>query len=178
MKELILEDGGDVRILEQTGLNKALFDKLLEDLISHASLVDGQVLSAVESTAKFCCMMRLGLSYWQTQERLLHSGWMISQVFNRMVETMAELKALWIRPPAAYLHPLIASMARRSPWFTHCIRAVDGTHVLVSEPAHLASRYRDRNGHRTQNNLIAIDFSANVTFCQAGWKGSVHDAHV
>ena len=69
LDELILEVGGDLRIREQIGLKKPLFDKLLDNLVCHASLVDGQLLSAVESTALFCCMMRQGLSNRQAQER-------------------------------------------------------------------------------------------------------------
>ena len=74
LEELIMEVGGDVRIVEQMGLSKGLFDKLVDDLISHASLVDGQLVCAVESTAIFCCMMRQGLTNRQTQERFQHSG--------------------------------------------------------------------------------------------------------
>ena len=176
--ELVMEVGGEVRIVEQMGLTKSQFDKLVEDLISYAGLTDGQVLSAVETVAIFCCMMRQRLSNRMTQERFQHSGWTVSSVFNRMVDKMGELMHLWIRPPGAYIHPCISSTARRSPWFNHCIGAIDGTHVPVTVPAHLATLYRDRTGETTQNNLIDVDFDGNVTFCLAGWEGSVHDSRM
>ena len=178
LDDLIMEVGGDVRIVEQMGLSKGLFDKLVDDLITHANLADGRLVSAVEATAIFCCMMRQGLTNRQTQERFQHSGWTVSHVFNRMVEKTGELMPLWIRPPAPYLHPSISGTARRSPWFTHCIGAIDGTHVPVTVASHLATRYRDRTGQTTQNNLIAVDFDGNVTFCLAGWEGSLHDSRM
>ena len=176
--EVMYENAGETRMKEQMGLPKGLFDKLVDDLTNHASLRDGQILLSVEQVAIFCCMMRQGLSNRQTQERFQHSGYTVSHVFNRMVEHMGELMPIWIRPPAPYLHPSISTTPRRSPWFTHCIGAIDGTHVPVTVPAHLAALYRDRTGRTTQNNLIAVDFDGNVTFCLAGWEGSVHDARM
>ena len=172
------EEAGETRLKEQMGLTKVLFDKLVEDLVSHASLRDGDVLSVVEQVAMFCCMMRQGLTNRQTQERFQHSGWTVSHVFNRLVQQMGDLMPIWIRPPAPYVHPCISATARRSPWFTHCIGAIDGTHIPVTVPASLAARYRDRTHRTTQSNLVAVDFDGNVTFCLAGWEGSVHDSRM
>ena len=83
-----------------------------------------------------------------------------------MVAKKGEPADLWIRPPAAHLHPSISSTAIRSPWFTHYIGAIDGTHVNVTVPAHLAALYRDRSGRTTQNSLIAVDFDGNITLQQ------------
>ena len=65
-----MEVGGDVRIVEQMGFTKGLFDKLVDYLITHANLADGRLMSVVEATAIFCSMMRQGLTdNRQTQER-------------------------------------------------------------------------------------------------------------
>ena len=59
INNLASEVGGDVCIIKQMGLSKALFDQLLEK--SYASLTDGQVVWAVMALAIFCCMMRHSL---------------------------------------------------------------------------------------------------------------------
>ena len=41
-----------------------------------------------------------------------------------------------------------------------------------------SGRFRDRTGNTTQNNLIAVDWDGNITYCLAGWEGSVHDARM
>ena len=130
--EVILEEGGDVRIREQLGLCKKEFDSLVEDLVMSGQLADGRVLSAVEKTAIFLNMLRLNLSNRAAQERFQHSGATISHTFRAVVEAFARLRDIWIKPPSGLLHPSISATARRYPWFKHCVGAIDGTHVQVS----------------------------------------------
>ena len=129
--EVILEEGGEVRILEQLGLCKKHFDSLVEDLVMTGELDDGRVISAVEKTAIFLNMLRLNLSNRAAQERFQHSGATISHIFRAVVDAFAKLRAIWIKPPSGLLHPSISATARRFPWFKHCVGAIDGTHVQV-----------------------------------------------
>ncbi|KAM3287855.1 hypothetical protein P3S67_021285 [Capsicum chacoense] len=63
-------------------------------------------------------------------------------------------------------------------WFTDCVGAIDGTHVLASVPIEQQNRFCDRKGTTTQNVLVAINFNLKFTYVLAGWEGSAHDSRI
>lgn len=52
----------------------------------------------------------------------------------------------------------ISQDTRFSPWFDHCIGALDGTHIAVSVPTSHQPRYRNRKQYISQNVLAVCNF--------------------
>ena len=75
-------------------------------------------------------------------------------------------------------HPAIMLDSRRSPWFRHCIGAMDGYHVPVVLPIQMQANYWNRKGITSINNLVCVDFNRNITYHLVGWEGSCHDARM
>ncbi|PKI64753.1 hypothetical protein CRG98_014885 [Punica granatum] len=61
---------------------------------------------------------------------------------------------------------------------THCIGAIDGTHVATCVPQANRVPYRDRNAEISQNVLAACSHDMMFTYVMTGWKGSAHDSRI
>ena len=75
-------------------------------------------------------------------------------------------------------HASIMLSPRRSPWFRHCVGAMDGYHVPVVLPIDMQANYWNRKGVTSINNLLCVDFDRNITYHLVGWEGSCHDARM
>ena len=91
-----------------------------------------------------------------------------------MVEHMGQLMSILICPPPVTLHPSTSTTLRRSPWFTYCIGAIDGTHALGTVAAHVVGLYCDCTGRTTQINLIVVDFDGKLSFSRTRRESSIH----
>lgn len=72
----------------------------------------------------------------------------------------------------------ISQDTRFSPWFDHCIGALDGTHIAVSVPTSHQPRYRNRKQYISQNVLAVCNFELLFVYVLPGWEGSAHDQRV
>ena len=52
-------------LVEQISLANNLVDNIVDDLMSYASMRDGQLVSAVQTTTMFYCGMRAGLTNYE-----------------------------------------------------------------------------------------------------------------
>ena len=73
-------------------------------------------------------------------------------------------------------HSSIMHSPKRSPWFRHCIGAVDGYLVPVVLQIDTQANYWNRKGVTSMNNLLGVDFDSNICYHLVGWEGSCHDA--
>ena len=54
-------------------------------------------------------------------------------------------------------HPSIMLSSRISPWFHHCLGAMDGYDVPVVLPLRMQANYWNRKGVTSLNNLVCVD---------------------
>jgi len=64
------------------------------------------------------------------------------------------------------------------PYFKDAIGAIDGTHILVVPPSHVAAAFRNRKGFLSQNCLFICDFNLFFKYALMGWEGSASDSRV
>jgi hypothetical protein len=69
---------------------------------------------------------------------------------------------------------------KRYPFFANCIRALNGTHLLVVIKGGYRKQapWRSRKGGLSQNVLVVVNFKINFIYILAGWEGSTHDCRV
>jgi hypothetical protein len=116
----------------------------------------------------------------QTENRFCRSIETCSQKFDKVLTSLNKLAADIIRPvdlEFKTIHPRLQS-PRFAPFFDNCIRAIDGTHILVVVPISKVVQHTGRHGYTTQNVLAICDFDMRFTFVVAGWPGSTHDMRV
>uniref|UniRef100_A0A8C8RH98 Putative nuclease HARBI1 n=1 Tax=Pelusios castaneus TaxID=367368 RepID=A0A8C8RH98_9SAUR len=62
--------------------------------------------------------------------------------------------------------------------FPNCGGAIDGTHIPILAPDHLASEYINRKGYFSMVLQALVDHRGRFTDINAGWSGKVHDARI
>jgi hypothetical protein len=91
----------------------------------------------------------------------------------------ALLMPLCLSPPTnSGIPPIISNNRNFSPYFNHCLGALDGTHIVANPSAQDRSRYRNCKGFLSQNVLAVCSFDMQFMYVHAGWEGSAADATV
>ncbi|KAM7167296.1 uncharacterized protein RBU57_005846 [Macrochelys suwanniensis] len=62
--------------------------------------------------------------------------------------------------------------------FPNCGEAIDGTHIPILAPPHLASEYINRKGYFSMILQALVDHRGRFIDINAGWPGKVHDARI
>uniref|UniRef100_A0A8C8R4N1 DDE Tnp4 domain-containing protein n=1 Tax=Pelusios castaneus TaxID=367368 RepID=A0A8C8R4N1_9SAUR len=62
--------------------------------------------------------------------------------------------------------------------FPNCGGAIDGTHIPILAPGHLATEYINRKGYFSMVLQALVDHKGRFTDINAGWSGKVHDARI
>uniref|UniRef100_A0A452HRH7 DDE Tnp4 domain-containing protein n=1 Tax=Gopherus agassizii TaxID=38772 RepID=A0A452HRH7_9SAUR len=62
--------------------------------------------------------------------------------------------------------------------FPNCGGAIDGTHIPILSPPHLASEYVNRKGYFSVVLQALVDHRGRFTDIYSGWPGKVHDARI
>ncbi|KAM7175411.1 uncharacterized protein RBU57_001592 [Macrochelys suwanniensis] len=62
--------------------------------------------------------------------------------------------------------------------FPNCGGAIDGTHIPILAPPHLASEYINRKGYFSRVLQVLVDHRGRFIDINAGWPGKVHDARI
>uniref|UniRef100_A0A8C8RP66 DDE Tnp4 domain-containing protein n=1 Tax=Pelusios castaneus TaxID=367368 RepID=A0A8C8RP66_9SAUR len=62
--------------------------------------------------------------------------------------------------------------------FPNCGGAIDGTHIPILAPDHLATEYINRKGYFSMVLQALVDHRGRFTDINAGWSGKVHDARI
>ncbi|KAL7232098.1 hypothetical protein ACSBR2_010169 [Camellia fascicularis] len=136
-------------------------------------------LSLEESLAMFLFICGQSLGTKNTEDRFQHSNETIHRHFVLMMRALGNLAPFVTQPPnMAITHPKIQNDRRYWPWFKDCVRAIDGTHIVVVTPKGDQMPYRGRKVNTTQNVMAACSFDMKFTFVYTGWEGSVHDSRI
>ena len=88
---------------------------------------------------------------------------------------------------AMYLTPLdnpntssgnIWSNPKFWPYFKDAIGTIDGTHILVVPPSHMATAFQNCKGFLSQNCLFICDYDFFFRYAFTEWEGSASDSRV
>ncbi|KAM7177895.1 uncharacterized protein RBU57_001288 [Macrochelys suwanniensis] len=74
------------------------------------------------------------------------------------------------------VHDIVAGFAQMG--FPNCGGAIDGTHIPILAPAHLASEYINRKGYFSMVLQALVDHRGRFIDINAGWPGKVNDADI
>ncbi|CAM5106179.1 unnamed protein product [Eretmochelys imbricata] len=74
------------------------------------------------------------------------------------------------------VHDTVAGFAQMC--FPNCGGVIDGTHIPILAPAHLASEYVNRKGYFSMVLQVLVDHQGCFIDINAGWPGKVHDARI
>ncbi|CAM4643512.1 unnamed protein product [Lepidochelys olivacea] len=74
------------------------------------------------------------------------------------------------------VHDILAGFAQMG--FPNCRGAIDGTHIPILAPAHLASEYVNRKGYFLMVLQALVYHRGCFIDINAGWPGKVHNAHI
>jgi len=74
----------------------------------------------------------------------------------------------------------IVDNPKRYPFFADCIKALNGTHLLIAIKGGYKKQalWRGRKGILTQNVLAAVDFNINFVYILARWEGTAYNCKV
>ncbi|CAM5119320.1 unnamed protein product [Eretmochelys imbricata] len=62
--------------------------------------------------------------------------------------------------------------------FPNCGGVIDGTHIPILAPDHLASKYINQKGYFSMVLQVLVDHCGRFIDISAGWSGKVHDARI
>ncbi|KAI7938906.1 hypothetical protein MJO28_014485 [Puccinia striiformis f. sp. tritici] len=156
-----------------------VFEECSEELGAIDHEPASKLLSMDEQFAIFLYVVGQNATNRQTQDRFQHSGETISKVFHHIIYLILQLRSKYIvAPDPKYTHEVILDSPKFSPFFDHCLGAMDGCHVPACVPEHLAGPYRNREGMLAQNVLGVVDFDMKFTYLMVRWEGSAHDSKV
>nr|XP_048696075.1 neuropilin and tolloid-like protein 1 isoform X2 [Caretta caretta] len=71
------------------------------------------------------------------------------------------------------VHDIVDGFAQMC--FPNCGGAIDGTHIPILAPAHLASEYVNQKGYFSMVLQVLVDHLGSFIDINAGWPGKVHD---
>ena len=192
---LELLTGHPDRIRNELGLSVDLFEELITVLRDHGHK-DSRSVSLEEQLAIFLYTCVTGLPMRHVGERFQRSNdtisWYvfvismmetnnIASYFRDMVAIFSAppIYTMFVKPPGIEtLSPNIRLDSKLYPFFKNAIGVIDGSHIPISPPAHLASPYRNRKGFLSQNCLFACDFDLRFTYALTGWEGSASDSRI
>jgi hypothetical protein len=176
-RELMDSDSGP-RFLNACRMYKPTFIRLLHLLKEEGGLQSSKRMVAGEKIMIFIHTL-VGFSLHQTGERWQHSMETISRVVHDVKNCLMRLKTVLFVPVVADpTSARILNDPKFSPFFNHCIGALDGSHVPAKLPLEKQALFRNRKGTLTQNVLAVVNFDMTFSYVLAGWEGSAHDGKV
>jgi len=100
--------------------------------------------------------------------------------FHRVLNALLLLHREIVRLPPNETPEAIKENPKLYPFFSHCVGALDGTHILAWVPeSHInKSAYRNRKKDLSQNVLAVVDFEMNFVYVLPGWEGAANDSRV
>lgn len=120
-----------------------------------------------------------GHSVRQTAERYQHSYSTISSVIHEVSVVMMRVRnKLFVKPSSTIIPERISSTHKFSPFFEHCIGALDGSHIPAVLPAADKACFRNRKGVLSKNVLAVVNFDMTFSYVLAGWEGCAHDGRL
>jgi hypothetical protein len=154
-----------------------VFDKLHNLLVESYGLKSTKKMSLVESLDLSLYIVGAPQSVRHADNRFVRSLETVSRKFDEVLECMVKISIDIIKPRDPEFR-VVHERLRGAQWYpclNDCIRAIDGTHVLVVVPPNKVPQYLSRHGYCSQNVMVVCDFDMRFTFVLAGWPGSVHD---
>jgi len=172
------------RVLESLHMPLETFNSLCQRLREAFLLKDNQYTSVEHQVHIFLFIATTASSNQTAQERFQHSPESISRIFKDVIAALNHLSSDYICHPSAnnadlsIVPPEILGNPKLEPFFTHCLRAIDGSLIPVKVPPSQAAVNRTRKGFTAQNVMVACEFDCTISYVLAGWEGSAHDSRV
>ncbi|KAM3202345.1 hypothetical protein P3L10_029969 [Capsicum annuum] len=143
---------------------------LLEGIVSYVQ----PKMSVQEQVLIFLEIVGFNERNWKIKSHFYRSIESIHRCFYTALQAVLKLYPILIKSPDGTVQSEIMNNHRYYPWFTDCVGAIDGTHVLAFVPIEQQNRYRGKKGTTTQNVLAAINFNLKFMYVLAGWEGFAH----
>ncbi|CAM5134457.1 unnamed protein product [Eretmochelys imbricata] len=105
---------------------------------------------------------QLGVGKWTVGIMLMQVCRAINRILFRRTVTLGNV------------HDTVAGFAQMG--FPKCGGAINGTHIPILAPAHLASEYVNWKGYFSMVLQVPVDHRGHFIDMNAGWPGKVHDA--
>ena len=183
------------RIYKVLRMSRGTFLSLCQLFRQRNLLKDTRNTGVEQQVAQFIWIINYSASFDATAERFRISKEPVSRhvsnqtskvlanftrYFHLVLQAVLELHSEVIKLPSedTPLSSRIADDDKYKTYFTHCLGALDGTHIDVQVPSLDQPRYRNRKGHLSQNVLAVCNFDMEFVYILAGWEGSAHDTAV
>ncbi|CAL1366967.1 unnamed protein product [Linum trigynum] len=165
----------DSRCIHKVRMNRTLFRKLCELLVSEGGLNGTDDVGIDEMVMIFLVTIGHNVKNRILQQDFCRSGQTISKVFHKVLRSILRLHPILIPQPTP-----IPENSDDAKWkfFKGCLGALDGTHIKVRVRLEDQPRYRDRKGTVSMNVLGVCNSNLEFVYCLAGWEGSAHDGKV
>ncbi|XP_052292520.1 uncharacterized protein LOC127900978 [Citrus sinensis] len=140
-------NGHKDRIHQQFRMEKHVFIKLCQFLSESYGLKSGKNIFIIESVAMFFITLSHAFGNRMTQEKFQHSGKTISRWFGIVLDAVFHMAIDLLKPSDPQFKEIpkkIRNDDRYWPYFKDCIRAIDGTHILVIVPTSKQIPYIER----------------------------------
>ncbi|KAI7933819.1 hypothetical protein MJO29_016657 [Puccinia striiformis f. sp. tritici] len=177
VKHMLSGNEHRAQVMFQMSIN--VFEECSEELGAIDHEPASKLLSMDKQFATFLYVVGQNATNRQTQDCFQHSGETISRVFHHIIYLILQLRSKYmVAPDPKYTHEVILDSPKFSPFFDHCLGAMDGCHVTAFVPEHLAGPYHNQKGMLAQNVLGVVDFNMKFTYLMVGWEGLAHDSKV
>jgi hypothetical protein len=117
-------------------------------------------------------------SFRQIWDRFEKGLGTIHHFMHHAADVMEGFSHDFLYPMADQFNTVHTRLTEYAPYFDGCIRAIDGTHILVTVDESLRLDYMNRNGETTMNVCVMVDLHGHFTFVGVGMVGSAHDSAV
>ncbi|KAH9105084.1 hypothetical protein LEN26_014870 [Aphanomyces euteiches] len=141
-------NGNENTVVEMFRMPLETFRYLVRDVVSRGGLKPTRDVSTEEQVAMFLFFAGQNASSRALQCRFQRSGETISRHIRLVLLAMRRMCSTYIKLPSddAPVHPKIYNNPKFFPFFEDCRMAIDGTHILVTVPADMTSRFQSRKG--------------------------------
>ncbi|OCB88108.1 rcc1/blip-II [Sanghuangporus baumii] len=142
------------------GMQKHVFDKLLDVLERRGGLRSSKYMCTDEKLAIFLSMATTGMTNREAQNRFQRSADTISKTVHKIIDILVSpvIYNAYVKLPRDYddTPPEIKDNKKLYPYLRDCLGALDCTHIHAHVLAEDRPRYRNRKGFISQNRCSAL----------------------
>ncbi|KAL5482398.1 hypothetical protein ACEPAI_8992 [Sanghuangporus weigelae] len=164
------------------GMQKHVFDKLLDVLERRGGLENSKYMRTDEKLAIFLSMATTGMTNREAQNRFQRSADTISKTIHKIINILVSpvIYNVYVRLPRDTddTPPEIEDNKKLYPYLRDCLGALDCTHIHAHVLAEDRPRYRNRKGFISQNVLAVVSFDMRFMYVLSGWEGSAADSTI
>ncbi|KAL5480800.1 hypothetical protein ACEPAI_9740 [Sanghuangporus weigelae] len=164
------------------GMQKHVFDKLLDVLERRGGLRSSKYMCTDEKLAIFLSMATTGMTNREAQNRFQRSADTISKTVHKIIDILVSpvIYNAYVRlsRDTDDTPPEIKDNKKLYPYLRDCLGALDCTHIHAHVLAEDRPRYRNRKGFISQNVLAVVSFDMQFMYVLSGWEGSAADSTI